>query len=225
MKTNSTKKIQKRYNRISFLFDLLEKPMEGFSADWRQEITAEVAGKVLEVGVGTGRNIPLYPPDVEVVAIDFSPKMLKKAVAKYADTHRNVIFLEMDAQQMGFADNTFDSVLTSCVFCSVPFPVAGLKEIRRVCKPGGKIVMLEHVRSQHRLLGPFMDIVNPVPLFLYGANINRDTIGNLRRAGFKHIEVKDLWLDIFKKIVIINDKPEKPAAEKMLQEKHSGGLL
>jgi SAM-dependent methyltransferase len=107
---------------------------------------------------------------------------------------------------MNFADNSFDCVLTSCVFCSVPIPVLGLKEIRRVCKPGGKIIMLEHVRSQHKLAGLLMDIMNPIPLYLYGANINRDTVGNLKKAGFNQIMVTNLWGDIFKKIIVINDK-------------------
>lgn len=203
---NETEKIKHRYNRISMLFDVLEKPMEGFSAKWREEIMAEVYGNVLEVGVGTGKNIPYYPDDVNVVAIDFSRNMLNKARAKFASSYKNVSFMEMDVQQMDFADNTFDCVLTSCVFCSVPIPVQGLKEIRRVCKPEGKIVMLEHVRSDGKIVGPLMDAINPIPLYLYGANINRDTVGNLRKAGFRAIQVTDLWKDIFKKIIITNDK-------------------
>jgi len=143
---------------------------------------------------------------VDVVAIDFSINMLDKARAKYQSIYKNVTFIEMDAQKMNFADNSFDCVLTSCVFCSVPIPVLGLKEIRRVCKPGGKIIMLEHVRSQHKLAGLLMDIMNPIPLYLYGANINRDTVGNLKKAGFNQIMVTNLWGDIFKKIIVINDK-------------------
>ncbi len=143
---------------------------------------------------------------MDVVAIDFSINMLDKARAKYQSIYKNVTFIEMDAQKMNFADNSFDCVLTSCVFCSVPIPVLGLKEIRRVCKPGGKIIMLEHVRSQHKLAGLLMDIMNPIPLYLYGANINRDTVGNLKKAGFNQIMVTNLWGDIFKKIIVINDK-------------------
>lgn len=203
---NETEKIKHRYNRISMLFDLLEKPMEGFSAKWRKEIMAEVYGDVLEVGMGTGKNIPYYPADVNVVGIDFSRNMLNKAIRKYDNNYKNITFREMDAQKMDFADNTFDCVLTSCVFCSVPIPVQGLKEIRRVCKPDGKIVMLEHVRSDGKIVGPLMDALNPIPLYLYGANINRDTVGNLRKAGFSAIQVTDLWKDIFKKIIIVNDK-------------------
>ncbi|HDL18033.1 MAG TPA: class I SAM-dependent methyltransferase, partial [Bacteroidetes bacterium] len=176
------------------------------STSWRCDIMTEVFGNVLEVGVGTGKNIPYYPEKVEVVAIDFSPKMLNRARSRYGKIYRNVTFLEMDAQKLQFPDNTFDSVLTTCVFCSVPIPVQGMKEIRRVCKPGGRIVMLEHVRSEKKLLGPLMNLLNPIPLYLYGANINRDTVGNLREAGFSNIRVTDLWLDIFKKIIVINVK-------------------
>ena len=201
-----TEKIKRRYNRVSVIYDLMEKPMEVFAAKWREEITGEVYGKVLEVGVGTGKNIPFYPTGIELTAIDFSAKMLEKARAKYERNYPNVTFREMDVQHPEFEDNTFDCVLTSCVFCSVPYPVQGLKEIRRVCKPGGKIVMLEHVRSSKKFLGPLMDLLNPIPLCLYGANINRDTIGNLKKAGFAVIHITNLWLDIFKKIIIINDK-------------------
>ncbi len=201
-----TEKIKRRYNRVSVFYDLMEKPMEAFAAKWREEITREVYGKVLEVGVGTGKNIPFYPKGIELTAIDFSTKMLEKARAKFEKNYPNVTFREMDVQHLEFEDNTFDCVLTSCVFCSVPYPVQGLKEIRRACKPGGKIVMLEHVRSSGKVLGPLMDLLNPLPLYLYGANINRDTIGNLKQAGFANIHVADLWSDIFKKIIIINDK-------------------
>ncbi len=179
--------------------------MEKFAAKWREDITGEAYGKVLEVGVGTGKNIPYYPKDVDLVGIDFSEKMLAKASAKFDDL-KNVTLMEMDVQQLEFSDNTFDCVLTSCVFCSVPLPIQGLKEIRRVCKPGGKVVMLEHVRSENKVIAPLMDLLNPLPLYFYGANINRDTIGNLGKAGFSDIHVEDLWLDIFKKITIINKK-------------------
>lgn len=201
-----SEKIKRRYDRISAIYDLMEKPMEMFASKWRAEITAEVYGKVLEVGVGTGKNIPFYLEDIDLTVIDFSPGMLEKAKAKFKNSRRKIIFLEMDVQHLSFDDNAFDCVLTSCVFCSVPLPVQGLKEIRRVCKPGGKIVMLEHVRSSGKILGPLMDLLNPIPVYLYGANINRDTVGNLIKAGFTNIKVKNLFLDIFKEILVINIK-------------------
>jgi len=109
---------------------------------------------------------------------------------------------------MDFTDNSFDTVVTSCVFCSVPNPVKGLKEIRRVCKNDGKILMLEHVRSQKKVVGELMDVFNFIPLNIYGANINRETYQNLLKAGFQpeNIEVENVWLDIVKLIRINNYK-------------------
>lgn len=132
--------------------------------------------------------------------------MVKIASEKAKDLNKIKNVLEMNAENMTFDDDTFDTVVTSCVFCSVPNPIKGLKEIGRVCKSGGKILMLEHVKSNKPVLAPLMDILNPVPLHIYGANINRNTIDNLHKAGFTNISVKDLWLDILKLIVITNDK-------------------
>jgi len=200
-------KIKKRYNRISGVSDILDKPMEAVASKWREKLLSQISGIVLEVGIGTGRNITYYPEHVEVTGIDFSPKMVEIA-KKRAGNNDNVKILEMDAENMNFSDNSFDPVITSCVFCSVPDPIKGLKEIRRVCKNGGKILMLEHVRSEKIVLGELMDVFNFIPLHLYGANINRRTYDNLLRAGFdaQNIRIENLWLDIVKLIKINNIK-------------------
>lgn len=200
-------KIQKRYNRIAGMYDLMESPMEIMLSKWRKKILKDASGKILEVGIGTGKNIPYYPENVDLTGIDFSEKMIKKASEK-TGPYQNIRLMEMDAQQMQFDDNSFDTVITSCVFCSVPDPVQGLKEIGRVCKRGGKILMLEHVRSHKKLVGTLMDVFNFIPLHVYGANINRETYQNLLNAGFKpeYIEVENLWLDIVKQIRITNNK-------------------
>ena len=174
---------------------------------WRRELLKDAQGKTLEVGIGTGKNIPHYPADVDLTGIDFSEKMISKARNKNSGSAKTEL-LEMDAEKMIFEDNTFDTVVTSCVFCSVPDPVKGLKEIKRVCKSGGKILMLEHVRSHKKVIGPLMDAFNFIPLNLYGANINRETYQNLLNAGFQpeQIKVENLWFDIVKLIRINNRK-------------------
>lgn len=191
------------------VYDLMDKPMEIVFVKWRKKMLREVSGKTLEVGIGTGKNLPFYPQDVDLTGIDFSEKMIEKARNKNNGPAKTQL-LEMDAEKMLFEDNTFDTVVTSCVFCSVPNPVQGLKEIRRVCKNGGKILMLEHVRSHKKIIGPLMDAFNFIPLNLYGANINRETYQNLLKAGFKpdHIEVENIWLDIVK-LIRINNKKNK----------------
>lgn len=207
--SNKSKKIQNRYNRIAKVYDLLEKPMESMTmGKWRDNLIERIEGeKVLEVGVGIGKNLIHYPDSLDITGIDFSKNMLEKARIK-AKGKKNIKLIEMDAQNMEFDDNTFDTVVTSCVFCSVPDPVEGLKEIRRVCKNDGKIIMLEHMRSNNEIVGKFMDIVNFIPLTIWGANINRRTIENLKKAGFKEedIEYEDVWSDIVKLIEIRNRK-------------------
>jgi len=204
---NNTEKIRKRYDRASKFYDIFEQPMEMMSLKkWRSEVVKDLKGKVLEVGVGTGKNIPYYPDNIEATAIDFSEKMLEKAREKAERFNKNINLIHMDAQNMDFPDNTFDRVFTTCVFCSVPDPIKGLKEIRRVCKPDGKIIMIEHVRSEKKVLGLIMDILNPLTVNLYGANINRKTVENIKMAGFTEVEVTNLTGDIVKKIVIYNKK-------------------
>lgn len=204
---NDTEKIRRRYDRASRFYDLLESPMEAMSLkEWRIKVMKQLYGKVLEVGVGTGKNIPYYPDDIDITAIDFSSKMLGKAREKADKYKKAVTLMEMDAQNMDFPDNYFDCVFTTCVFCSVPDPVKGLKEISRVCKPGGKIIMIEHVRSEKAVLGVVMDLINPIVVNSYGANINRRTVENIKKAGFTAVEVKNLFSDIVKEIIIYNEK-------------------
>ena len=209
--SNETRNIKNRYNRISKIYDILEQPMEVMTMNkWRERLIKNIEGtKILEAGVGTGKNLLLYPNKLEITGIDFSENMLAKAKAKAkVKGKENIRLIEMDAQKMNFADNTFDTIVTSCVFCSVPDPVEGLKEMRRVCKPNGKIIMLEHMRSHHNIVGKFMDAMNFIPLHTWGANINRETIENILKAGFKEEEIKtqNLWSDIVKLIEIRNKK-------------------
>lgn len=208
--SSDSEKIKNRYNRISRVYDLLEKPMESKAmGEWRDKLVGKIEGeKVLEVGIGTGKNLMYYPDVLDITGIDFSENMIEKARQRINNNHKNIKLIEMDVQDMKFEDDTFDTVVTSCVFCSVPDPVQGLKEIRRVCKTNGKIVMLEHMRSNNTIIGKFMDIINFIPLNIWGANINRKTMDNLKKAGFKEddIEYQDIWYDIVKLIEIRNKK-------------------
>lgn len=139
----------------------MEWPVEQFCyKEWRQKLWLKVRGPtVLEIGVGTGKNIPFYPEKIEVTGIDLSPGMLKQAKQLLADGQNNRVSLkEMDAQAMDFPDNHFDEVIATFVFCSVPDPIMGLKEALHVTKPGGKLYLLEHMRSENRYMGLIMDM-------------------------------------------------------------------
>ena len=200
--SRATATAQRRYNRQAALYDLREAPMELFIGRWRRRLWSQVppGSRVLEIGVGTGKNMRWYPPGVSVVAVDFSPRMLARAVRRARRQRIDVALALMDAQRMAFVDGSFDAVVTACVFCSVPDPVLGLQEVRRVLRPDGKIVLLEHVRSRLPILGRIMDWLNPVSVRLQGANINRDTVGNVEKAGLSARHVDNLFLDIVKLI-------------------------
>jgi phosphatidylethanolamine/phosphatidyl-N-methylethanolamine N-methyltransferase len=190
----ATEAVKRRYNRMAPLFDLMERRDGGSRfRQWRALLWSKVEGSnVLEVGVGTGANFPYYPADIQVTAIDFSANMLKLARKKVSREDAEVILEEMDVQDLRFAENTFDTVVASLVFCSVPDPVRGLIEIKRVCKPNGKVVLLEHVVSSRRLLGFLMNLLNPVILWMVGDNINRKTVENVVKSGLAIEKVTDL---------------------------------
>ena len=97
-------------------------------------------------------------------------------------------------------DASFDTAIASCVYCSVPDPLLGLRELRRVLVPGGQLLLLEHVLSHRALIRPAMNLMNPLGVRMMGANINRETVENVRRAGFMELQIEDPWLDIVKRI-------------------------
>ncbi len=118
---------------------------------------------ILEVGIGTGLNLPLYPPPVRLTGIDLSDKMLEKAQAKVEELGlANVTLKVMDAAAVDFGDNEFDRALATYVISAVPDPLGVLREMRRVVKPGGTIVILNHFRSASRLAGTLEDLVAPL---------------------------------------------------------------
>src|SRR5699024_8533810 len=138
--------------------------------------------------------------------IDFSTKMLNKAKEKIPSSKAHITLKEMDIEQMDFSDNTFDFVISSCVFCSVPNPVAGFEEIRRVVKPVGKIIMLENMRSENTLIGIEIDNINTFTVRIYRANVNKKTDSNIEKAELKIESEEYLLTSIMKKLVILPNK-------------------
>ena len=195
----ATKTARKRYNRVAPLYDFMENIVERSRySKWRGLLWSKVEGtKVLEVGVGTGKNFTYYPPDVEITAIDFSEKMLDRARQKAEGDKIRAHLEQMDAQDLKFEDNTFDTVAATFVFCSVPDPIKGLREVERVCKPGGKVILLEHVLSANRILSWIMNLYNPLVVRVAGANINRRTADNVDKSGLKVENITNLAAGIF----------------------------
>lgn len=185
--TGDSNGTRKKYDRLACLYDVMEAPIEKLRfGSWRAKLTRRIAGdRALEVGVGTGKNLPYYPRDVKVTAVDFSPRMLMRARRRAATLGLEMELLEMDVQQLEFPDHIFDTVFATFVFCSVPDPVLGLGELRRVCKPAGRLLLLEHMRPDNRILGRLFDQINPAVRRLTGANINRRTVDNIRKSGWR----------------------------------------
>lgn len=176
--------------------------MERFRfSSWRAKLCSRIVGKrALEVGVGTGKNIPFYPPDVKVTAIDLSPRMLKQAQKRASALGKELELKEMDVQHLTFPDHVFDTVFATFVFCSVSHPVLGLRELRRVCKSSGRLLLLEHMRPGNILMGLLFDALNPMVVRMVGANINRRTMGNIRSSGWQIIAEERLSSDVVRRI-------------------------
>lgn len=147
---------------------------------WRAWLAGGAAGRILEVGCGTGRNLPYYGDARSVVALEPDSRMLDRA-RRRAPAARFVIG---SAEALPFPDGTFDTAVSGLVFCTVPDPHAGLREVRRVLRPGGTLRMMEHVRAEG-LLGRFQDLIQPAwTAFAGGCHPNRRTEESVEAAGF-----------------------------------------
>jgi ubiquinone/menaquinone biosynthesis C-methylase UbiE len=201
-KTDPTNITRKRYNRIAPVYDLMEGLVEkSHFSKWRELLWSKIEGKkILEIGVGTGKNFLYYPIGKDITAIDFSDRMLNQAKLKAEKLQISVNLQQMDVQDLEFEDDAFDTVVATFVFCSVPDPIKGLKEIKRVCKSGGKVLLLEHVLSDNRFLAFLMNMVNPLVVITMGPHINRKTVENVSISGLKVEKVTGLAARIFKLI-------------------------
>lgn len=192
-----------RYQRLAPFYDRMEALSEPRFRPWRQKLWALVHGpRVLEVGVGTGKNMPFWPRAVNITAIDLTPGMLQRARHHAVELNIKAQLCLGDVQTLDFPDAHFDEAVATFVFCSVPDPILGLRELKRVIKPGGQIILLEHMRSPQALLGKVMDLVNPLVVRLMGANINRRTIENIQTAGWIIERAEDLGLGGIMKLIV-----------------------
>lgn len=191
---------QAKWDRAAPNFDF----MAGRGAEdrWRpakRELFSHMQGRILFMALGTGLDIPTFPPGQNITALDISPKMLEVAQPRIDDFDGCIEARVMDVHDMEFADDSFDQVFTSCTFCSVPNPVDGLRQLKRVLKPGGELYMFEHTGSAYypfKLMMDFMTLVSR----RVGPDMNRTTVANVCAAGFELREVNNLFMDVVKTI-------------------------
>lgn len=191
---------REKWDKIAPSFELIAG--DGAELRWKpfkEKLFAEMDGKILFLALGTGLDIPTFPPGRNITAIDISPKMVELAqdrIASYDGTIRAEV---MDVHDMPFDPGSFDQVFTSCTFCSVPDPVNGLKALHRVLKPGGSLFMFEHTGSRYYPFKPMMNLMTLLSQ-RFGPAMNRKTVANVRAAGFRITEVNNVFLDVVKTI-------------------------
>jgi len=169
--------------QIAWFYDAFMTLVEGTGFKrWRAWLVRGVRGRVLEVGCGTGRNLPLYEPGSGVVALEPDRQMLRAARKRAPHT----TFVLGDAENLPFRGDAFDTVVSALVFCTVPDPLRGLAEVRRVLQPDGELRMIEHVRSDSPFVARLQDLGQPAWTFIAGGcHPNRNTEANVEAAGFR----------------------------------------
>ncbi len=187
-------------------------PESEFMEPLRKEIVGEARGIALEVGAGNGLNFAFYDPArVErVEAVEPDTAMIGYANERVKTARVPITITQAPVEHLPFADGTFDSAVCTLVFCSVVDPLRGLEEIRRVLKPGGLLLMVEHVRAKGRVRATVQDMITPFTRLLAGnCHWNRDTGQAVRRAGFQVIESRDVAGGLLPRVVLKVTSPSR----------------
>ncbi|WP_246998410.1 class I SAM-dependent methyltransferase [Halosolutus gelatinilyticus] len=184
-------------------FDWLDRRLTG---RYRRELFGDAEGRVLDVACGTGPNFEYLPESVDLVGIDISPEMLSKARTRLDDLPIDGALREMDAQDLAFADDSFDTVISSLSTCTFPDPVAALREMDRVCRPDGRILLLEHGRSDVGPIARFQDWRADSHYETAGCRWNQEPIENVVQADVPIVEVSNRFLGI---VTLIEARPSR----------------
>ena len=167
----------------------------------RAKVGEAVRGRVLDVGFGTGLSLAHYPASVQVVGIDASHGMLSYGSGVVRSAGRSASLFQMDAERLGFADRSFDSVAFNLCLCTIPDPEAAVREAVRVARPGAPMVFLEHVRSHVLPVALLQEVLNPALVALQEDHFNRRTVDVIRRAGVE-VQSVDRWLLGFFNLIV-----------------------
>lgn len=190
---------QTKWERLSHTYDLMTWADRRRFASAKRQLFSAMYGRCLMVAAGTGADFQLFPAGLTITAIDISPGMVAQAARRAAEYDGRLSVELGDVQDLAYADECFDTVATSCTFCSVPHPVRGLRELHRCLKPGGQLLMFEHLRSRIGPIGILQDLMTAVTA-RFGPAMNRDTVGNVTRARFELVRETNVYLDMVKSI-------------------------
>jgi ubiquinone/menaquinone biosynthesis C-methylase UbiE len=194
----TSKEISAKYDHFARWYDWVEgvPAILGVSR-LRRRLLQQASGRVLEVAVGTGKNLHSYPANCRISAVDVSSEMLSVARKRAAKLSLNVSFLLADAEALPFPDRSFDTVVSSLTTCTFPNPVAALREMARVCRPQGRILLLEHGRSNREWLGRLQDRRADRHAQQLGCHWNSEPLKLVREAGFKVSNSRRLFFGVF----------------------------
>lgn len=162
------------------LYDRVVQPLDaGRLGTWRRRSFASLTGDILELGVGTGLNLSAYGPRARVIGVDVELDLIRRARSRGAQA------IVGDGERLPFPDATFDYVTSALVFCSLPDPAQALHEVARVLRPGGRLIQLEHTRTNHALPDTLLDLITPIwSRVAGGCHPNRDTPALLKNSGW-----------------------------------------
>ena len=199
-----------RYQRIAPLYDALDLAFETRRYRRIRPLLFErLSGRVLDAGVGTGRNIAYYPAGATVLGIDISPAMLARAEARRARSPASVALRRMDVTRLDLADDSFDAAVASFLFCVLPdeAQALALRELRRVVRNGGEVRLLDYVRPRGMMRRALVKIWEPWTAWAYGASFDRDTEAHIVSAGLKVAEARYVVDDLVKLVKAVAVKP------------------
>jgi len=181
-----------------------------FAQQLRRNTLKDVTGTVLEIGVGTGLNLTLYESADRVIAIDRDVHMLDKAPSRARRASAPTDLMLADGQRLPFSDDTFDTVVSTLVFCTIPDAARGMAEAGRVLRPGGRFLLVEHVRSPSQVLAHMQSRIDPLwTKVAGGCHLDRETFSTVQEAGFT---VNKVTLLLWKHVLVIDSVlPTTPA--------------
>ena len=184
---------------LAALYDrLMSSSEQRWLGEARRQLLSGLAGRVLEIGAGTGANFQHYSAQAQVTAIEPSIHFIKRARAKMATAQASIELKEADAQALPFANDTFDAAVATLVFCTIPDPMRALSEVKRVTRGGAPLLMIEHVKAKTPGIQLLQNLWNPCQNFIGGGcNVTRDTEAVVRDAGFQIQEVRELTTELF----------------------------
>jgi ubiquinone/menaquinone biosynthesis C-methylase UbiE len=197
----ASREISEKYDRFARWYDLVEGVPDLLGVKrFRRRLLARASGRVLEVAAGTGKNLTYYPRNCRIIALDVSDGMLKVARARAANLSMDVSFMVADAEALPFPDRSFDTVVSSLSGCTFTNPTGAFQQMARVCRTQGKIILVEHGRSNREWLGRWQDrhadkIAKPL-----GCHWNREPLKLVREAGLKVVRARRNFFGIFHQI-------------------------